>query len=259
LIRVVISNQRGGVAKTTTAMNLAWCFAQTGMRVLLVDTDPQASIHSLLGLRPELTLNDFLVHHRPLKDCVVEAAKNIDLLAGSRETKNAEEIISTQMARERYFELAFEPVDRGYDAVIIDVAPSISLFQSCGMVYTRQVLIPVAMESLSVQGAMAAVQAADVLNRLYYLNPPVKVAGLLPVMVNRRLQMTETVLQTLASVAEGEGIPLFPAIRTDTSVVKAGRHKQFLAEFDPKSKALEDYVAVSAQLTGVRNEAVAEA
>lgn len=250
-MRLVISNQRGGVAKTTTAINLAWCFAQDGMRVLLVDTDPQASIHSLLGLKPTQNLYDFLIQRLKLSECTIKVDKNIDLLAGSRETKSAEEIISAQMGRERYFEMAFAPYESSYDAIVIDVAPSISLFQACGMMYARQVLIPVAMESLSVQGAMAAMQAADSLNSLFEIQPQVRTIGLLPVMIDRRFQMTETVLSTLHDISSKRKVPVLPQVRTDSSVIKAGRHKQLLAQYDPKSKALEDYRAVAVKVREV--------
>lgn len=243
MIRLVVSNQRGGVAKTTTAVSLARCFAERGLRTLLIDTDSQGSIATILGLKPELTLHDFLIRQMVLKECVVKAHDRIDVLCSDRKTAQAEDIISGQTLRELHFNQVFAESgsDREYDAVVIDAAPSLTLFQTCAMLYTRKVLIPVAMETLSVQGASASISSASELNRLFKKEPGITSIGLLPVMVNYRLQMTQTVLNALTEMSQELSIPLLPVIRTDTAVVKAARSKTFLADFDSKSKALEDY------------------
>lgn len=249
MIRLTISNQRGGVAKTTTAVILARCWADEGLKVLLIDTDPQASVHSIIGAKPEQFLYDFLVNGYAFKECLTKIHDNIDLLASSRDTNRAEDIISTQMAREHAFVHAFEPNEAGYDVVLIDVAPSIGLFQACAMMYTKYVVVPVGMEMLSIQGALASINSADSLNRFFHKGEEVvKTVGTLPVMVDRRMQMTTTILAALDDIAARHGVPVLPLIRTDSGVVKAGRHRQFLQDYDPKSKALEDYRALAQTL-----------
>lgn len=243
MIRMVVGNQRGGVAKTTTAVNLARCFADRGMRTLLVDADSQGSIATILGLKPRFTLHDFLIRQMALTECVVPAHPRIDVLCSDRKTMQAEDIISGRTLREVHFEqvLSETGADREYDAVVVDVAPSLTLFQTCAMLYTKQVLIPAAMETLSVQGASASISSAIELNRLFKRQPGISSIGILPVMVNHRLQMTRTVLNALTEMSGELKVPLLPRIRTDTAVVKAARSQMFLADFDPKSKALEDY------------------
>jgi chromosome partitioning protein len=248
MIRLTVSNQRGGVAKTTTAVTLARCWADEGLKVLLIDTDPQASVHSLIGAKPKQFLFDFLVNGYAFKECLTPIHPKIDLLASSRDTNRAEDIISTQMAREHAFIHAFEPNEGDYDAILIDVAPSIGLFQACAMMYTRDVVVPVGMEMLSIQGALASINSADSLNHFFHKDKKiVNTIGTLPVMVDRRMQMTTTILEALDGIAARHNVPVMPLIRTDSSVVKAGRHRQFLQDFDPKSRALEDY-RVLAQL-----------
>jgi len=254
MIRFVVSNQRGGVAKTTTAVTMARCLADRGMRVLLIDTDSQGSISAILSLKPELHLYDFLVGQLAFKNCIVSAHPKIDVLCSDRKTQQAEDIITTQTLREIYFEQIFSSHEQGYDAVIIDVAPSLTLFQTCAMVYTKQVLVPVAMETLSVQGAAASIQAGNSLNSLFKRKPDISVVGLLPVMVDRRLQMTDIVLNTLEELSQRDNVPILPTIRTDTAVVKAGRHRKFLADFDPKCKALEDYAKATDKLLEILQE-----
>ena len=256
MIRLVIANQRGGVAKTTTALVLARIYADQGKRVLLVDTDSQGSIGTVISLKAKYHLSDFLVGHIALEECLVPAGPNIDVLPSNRNTSRAEDLITAQGFREFVFEQMFSSYEHNYDAILIDVAPSITLFQTCAMVYTRRVLIPVAMEILSVQGAMASLEAARTLNTMfansYHL--PVETVGMLPVMVDRRLAMTGIILDTLEQIAEKTGVPRLSAVRTDTSVVKANKERQFLADFDPKSKALEDYQVVADEVLAIMRQ-----
>jgi chromosome partitioning protein len=256
MIRIVVANQRGGVAKTTTALVLARIYADQGKKVLLIDTDSQGSIGTIISLRAKYHLSDFLVGRIALEECLVRAHPNIDVLPGNRHTSRAEDLITAQGFREFVFEQMFSPYEHNYDVVLIDVAPSITLFQTCAMVYTRRVLIPVAMEILSVQGAMASLESARTLNTMFCngYHMPVETIGMLPVMVDRRLAMTGIILDTLVQISEKTGVPQLSPIRTDTSVVKANKERRFLADFDPKSKALEDYAVVADEVLGIMRQ-----
>jgi chromosome partitioning protein len=150
------------------------------------------------------------------------------------------------VAREHAFTQLFSAVDADYDYVLIDVSPSITLLQTCAMVYAERVLIPIAMDTLSFQGAMAAIEASKSLNQLLKAN--IRTIGLLPVMVDRRLAMTSAILEGLEKLSKGMDIPMLSAIRTDQSVTKAARNGQFLSDYDPKCKAVEDYRIVAAEL-----------
>jgi hypothetical protein len=168
-------------------------------------------------------------------------------VCSDRRTQQAEDIITTQAFREITFEQMFSPHEDGYDAMVIDVAPSLTLFQTCAMVYTKQVC-PCRYGTPSVHGAAASMQAGQSLNSLFKRKPDICVVGILPVMVDRRLNVTDIVMNTLGELSRRDAVPILPAIRTDKSVVKAGRHKQFLVDFDPKSKALEDYTKATDEL-----------
>lgn len=247
IFRAVISNQRGGVAKTTTAVNVARYFADQGSKVLIIDTDPQGSVSAVLGLQPVNTLHSFVVKRLAFRECVVQAHPNIDVMCSARDTVQTEAILMGETARELTFVNLFPNVDRGYDIVLVDVAPSISLLQSCAMLYAQNLIIPVSMDGLSLQGAVASIETARTLSDLFRM--PIKPVAILPVMVDRRYQLTEVILESLRVVSEKYGTPLLAQIRTDAAVSKANRKGQFLADFDPKCKALEDYVAACQELS----------
>lgn len=249
-IKIVVSNQRGGVAKTTTTLSMARYFADSGRKVLIIDTDPQGSITPLLGLKPTANLYDFLIKDFRFEECLTKAHPNIDVICSTRNTTEAEHHILTQVYREFVFDKVFSPYEEQYDAIVVDVAPSISLLQTCAMIFCRQVLIPVAMETLSLQGCSASINAASVLNSQFRdagtVN--VKTIGILPVMVNPRLQMTDLVMRALKQLSETYKVPILPSIRQDVEVVKAAKMRKFLADHAPGSRALLDYGEAMKQL-----------
>lgn len=230
------------MAKTTTTLTLARLLADMNMKVLVVDTDPQGSIVPLLGLKPTAVLFNFLIQNYRFEECLTKAHPRIDVICSARNTTEAEHHILTQVYREFVFEKVFMPHEDQYDAILVDVAPSISLLQTCAMIYCRRVLIPVAMETLSLQGCSASINAASVLNCQFRDGTVnVQTVGILPVMVNPRLQMTDLVMQALRQLSETHKVPILPSIRQDVEVVKAAKMRKFLADHAPSSRALADY------------------
>ena len=122
--------------------------------------------------------------------------------------------------------------------MLIDVAPSINLLQTCAMTYARSLLIPVSMDP---QPAGRGRQHRNGANLEFSDPTSILPVAILPVMVDRRFQITEVVSTSLEELSARTNIPLLPSIRTDTTVTKCSRAKQFLVDFDPRAKALEDY------------------
>lgn len=251
MIKLMIGNQKGGVGKTTTAITLARCLADRGFRTLLIDSDPQGSIAVTLRLKPEVYLADFILNQLRLPDCVVSVSERLDVLCGNRETTAMEQRIFTMYGRELVFQRAFGMYEPNYDAIIVDVAPSISLLQACSMVFCQKVLIPVSMDTLSVSGAGATIFSARTIGDS--VGVPIAPVALLPTIVNRRFGLTDVVMKMIDQLSTTYGIPILSAIRTDQVIGKAARAHRMVVDLDPKAKALEDYQMATDTLLQVLN------
>ena len=246
MIKLMIGNQKGGVGKTTTAITISRCLADRGFRTLLIDSDPQGSIAVTLRLKPEAYFSDFILNQLRLPDCVVKIAERLDVLCGNRETTAMEQRIFTMYGREHVFQNAFRLYEDSYDAIVVDVAPSISLLQACSMVFCQNVLIPISMDTLSVSGAGATIFSAQTIGDS--VRTPIRTFGLLPTIVNRRFGLTDVVMKMIHQLSETYRIPVLNSIRTDQIIGKAARGHHMIVDVDPKAKALEDYETATSSI-----------
>ncbi|MFZ0591872.1 MAG: ParA family protein [Bryobacteraceae bacterium] len=239
MIRLTISNQRGGVGKTTTTLTLARSLAEQGKRVLVIDTDSQGSVYLALGLAPAGWLHQFVNDGLSITRVATKVHDRIDVICSDRRSMRVEVALGAATAKEMTFYSLLSCAEQRYDAILFDVAPSISHLQSCAIAYTKNVVVPVAMDALSIEGARSSLQTIEVLN--HFLRLGCRCVGFLPTMVDYRLSPTDLVLSALKSQSESSGIAVLHAIRTDQAVNKALRKRKFLHDFDRRSKALEDY------------------
>jgi chromosome partitioning protein len=182
---IAFANQKGGVAKTTTTLNLGVAFKERGFRVLLIDLDPQGNLTMSQGLNPdaiERSMFDVLVHRIPLEDVIEE--REVDLAVSSIDLAGAELALSSQIGRERALEKALAPIRERYDYVLIDTPPSLGLLTINAFVAATSVIVPVQCEYLSLRGL---VQLENTLSMVREnLNPVVEITGILPTMFDKR-------------------------------------------------------------------------
>ena len=182
---IAFANQKGGVAKTTTTLNLAVAFAESGHRVLCVDLDPQGNLTMSQGIDPdkvEKSLYDVLVNDMPISEIVQR--REIDIAVSSIDLAGAEIAMSTKIGRERSLEKALKEVAGDYDFVCIDTPPSLGLLTINALTAANKVIVPVQCEYLSMRGL---VQLQNTLKMIQEnLNPDVRIEGILPTMLDSR-------------------------------------------------------------------------
>ncbi len=182
---IAFANQKGGVAKTTTTLNLAVAFAESGYRVLCIDLDPQGNLTMSQGIDPdkvEKSLYDVLVNDMPIREIIVE--REIDIAVASIDLAGAEIAMSTKIGRERSLEKALREVSGEYDFVCIDTPPSLGLLTINALTAANKIIVPVQCEYLSMRGL---VQLQNTLKMIQEnLNPDVRIEGILPTMFDAR-------------------------------------------------------------------------
>jgi chromosome partitioning protein len=235
---ISFANQKGGVAKTTTTLNLGVAFAEQGLKVLLVDLDPQGNLTMSQGMNPdaiERSMFDVLVHRLPLQEVIHHA--EVDLAVSSIDLAGAELALSSMIGRERALEKALTVVKDGYDYVLIDTPPSLGLLTINALVASNGVIVPVQCEYLSLRGL---VQLENTLSMIREnLNPHVEIEGILPTMYDSRTLHSREAVEILQ---ENFGDLVF-----DTKIRKTVRYAEApvkgtsVLKYDPSGSAAEAY------------------
>jgi len=235
---ISFANQKGGVAKTTTTLNLGVAFSEHGLKVLLIDLDPQGNLTMSQGMNPdaiERSMFDVLVHRTPIQEVIHHA--EVDLAVSSIDLAGAELALSSMIGRERALEKALAEVKDSYDYVLIDTPPSLGLLTINALVASTGVIVPVQCEYLSLRGL---VQLENTLSMIREnLNPVVEIEGILPTMYDSRTLHSREAVEILQ---ENFGDLVF-----DTKIRKTVRYAEApvkgtsVLKYDPSGNAAEAY------------------
>lgn len=182
---IAFANQKGGVAKTTSTLNLAVAFAERDLSVLMVDLDPQGNLTMSQGLNPdtiERSMFDVLVHRLPITEII--QTREVDIAVSSIDLAGAELALSSMIGRERALEKALLPVRGNYDYIMIDTPPSLGLLTINAFVAADGVIVPVQCEYLSLRGLVQLENTLAMVRE--NLNPEVEIEGILPTMYDQR-------------------------------------------------------------------------
>jgi chromosome partitioning protein len=235
---IAFANQKGGVAKTTTTLNLAVAFAESGYRVLCIDLDPQGNLTMSQGIDPdkvEKSLYDVLVYDMPISEIIQH--REIDIAVASIDLAGAEIAMSTKIGRERSLEKALKEVSGDYDFVCIDTPPSLGLLTINALTAANKVIVPVQCEYLSMRGL---VQLQNTLKMIQEnLNPDVRIEGILPTMLDARTVHAKEAVEILE---ENFGDLVFKSrIRKAIKFAEAPVKGASVLKYDPQGNAAGYY------------------
>jgi chromosome partitioning protein len=235
---IALANQKGGVAKTTTTLNLAVAFQEMGHSVLVIDLDPQGNLTMSQGMNPdeiERSMFDVLVHRIPIQDIIVHA--EVHIAVSSIDLAGAELALSSMIGRERALEKALSPIRERYDYILIDTPPSLGLLTINALVASSGVIVPVQCEYLSLRGLVQLENTMAMIRE--NLNPEVHVEGILATMFDRRTLHSREAVEILR---ENFGALVFNTkIRQTVRYAEAPVKGSSVLKYDPSGNAAAAY------------------
>ncbi|GAB4201566.1 MAG: hypothetical protein OHK0013_13740 [Sandaracinaceae bacterium] len=248
--RIAVFNHKGGTGKTTTAVNLAAGLAEAGNRVLLVDADGQGNVGASLGIRGEHTLYHVLVHGIAADRAAVPVRENFDVLTSNEMLAAAELHLATRPNRDRIMRERLGDRVSGYDVVVIDCAPALSLMNQNALVYADSVLIPVSCDYLALVGVKQVLRTLKHVREL--LKHDVSILGVLPTFYDARAKIARDAIEALR---DHFGDRCLPAVRASTKLREAPSVRKTIFEHAPDSHGAHDYRAVVDHVRRLRGDA----
>jgi chromosome partitioning protein len=245
---VSFSNQKGGVGKTTSCVNISAQIAKKGKRVLMIDMDPQGNATSGLGLQKSKiknTIYDVIIGQCDIKDAIIQTKfKNLSVISSNIELAGAEVELSELEGGVNYTKIALDSIQNDFDYIFIDCPPSLGMLTVKALSISDGVVIPMQCEFYSLEGMSQLINTVKKIKNMY--NPGLQIVGILLTMYNGRLTLTSQVVAELKKYYSDKlfKVPISRTVR----ISEAPGYGEPICYHDPYGKGSLEYAAVAKEL-----------
>lgn len=245
---IAIANQKGGVGKTTTAVNLGTCLAQNGRKVLVIDHDPQGNSTSGIGLKKgeiKKCIYDVLINEVPLEEVVVQTqVENLKMVPATIRLAGAEAELVGMMARDQRLRRAIEPVKKDYDYILIDCPPSLGNLTINALAAADSIIVPIQCEYYALEGLSQLMKTIQLVQK--YSNPDLQIEGVILTMYDNRTNLSSQVTEEVRRYFQDKVYRTI--IPRNIRLSEAPSFGLPITLYDEKSKGAEAYIELAKEV-----------
>ena len=241
--KIAISLTKGGVGKTTTAVNLSAGLACRGFKTLLVDADTQCHASSAFGIRTEQGLADVIAENIPLKDAIIEARPNLHLLAGGRLLSGVRRSLNKkEFGGENTLAEILQPLEKKYDFILLDTSPGLDILCINVLFYAEELLTPVSLEVLSLQSLVEFQQIIQSIQKYH----KIELKYVLPTFSDGRVKKSSEILEQLIHYYADL---VCDPIRYSVKLSESPGFGQTIFEYSPRSRGADDFQKLTERIS----------